>query len=143
MIKMIKLTSSALKKLQSISKLRGTHLQFGVKSGGCSGVEYEWTELSTIASDPWPPAWLKKRHARGECRTEAFTRTRVHNSPDFSDTIDLKNGYKLSICQKSTLFILGTTIDWKEDTFGSRFDYQNPQAETSCGCAVSFSTKAL
>lgn len=38
------------------------------------------------------------------------------------------------------LHLLGTEIDWKEDTTGSRFVFDNPNANSMCGCGATFST---
>jgi Fe-S cluster assembly iron-binding protein IscA len=35
------------------------------------------------------------------------------------------------------MFLIGTTIDYKKEVFGSMFDIQNPNAQSSCGCGVS------
>ena len=34
---------------------------------------------------------------------------------------------------------IGSNIDWKEDIMGSRFDFQNPNASSTCGCRTTFS----
>lgn len=44
---------------------------------------------------------------------------------------------KLAIGQASVMFLIGTTIDYKNEVFGSMFDIQNPNAKSSCGCGVS------
>ena len=37
------------------------------------------------------------------------------------------------------LYLLGTELDWKEDTFKSEFIITNPNSKSSCGCGESFS----
>lgn len=37
------------------------------------------------------------------------------------------------------LYLLGTTLDWKEDDFKSEFIITNPNSKSSCGCGESFS----
>ena len=37
------------------------------------------------------------------------------------------------------LYLLGTTLDWKEDTFKAEFTITNPNSKSSCGCGESFS----
>ena len=37
------------------------------------------------------------------------------------------------------LYLLGTTLDWKEDDFKSEFVIINPNSKSSCGCGESFS----
>ena len=38
----------------------------------------------------------------------------------------------------SVMFVLGTTVNWKEEVFGSHFEISNPNAKSSCGCGESF-----
>ena len=49
----------------------------------------------------------------------------------FSDT-------NIWLCHRSTLYLLGTEIDWLEDTMGNRFIFTNPNADSSCGCGKTF-----
>jgi iron-sulfur cluster assembly accessory protein len=37
------------------------------------------------------------------------------------------------------LYLLGTTLDWVEDTFKAEFVISNPNSKSSCGCGESFS----
>ena len=37
------------------------------------------------------------------------------------------------------LYLMGTTLEWVEDTFKSEFVISNPMAKSSCGCGESFS----
>ena len=41
----------------------------------------------------------------------------------------------------SIFYVLGTTIDWKDDIMGKSFRFKNPNADTTCGCDTSFSVK--
>jgi len=45
----------------------------------------------------------------------------------------------LYICNRSVFHVLGTRIDWKEDIMGARFVFDNPNAESTCGCGATFS----
>ena len=36
-------------------------------------------------------------------------------------------------------YLLGTTLDWVEDTFKAEFVISNPNSKSSCGCGESFS----
>ncbi len=45
------------------------------------------------------------------------------------------------ICEKSILFTFGTTIDWQDDVMGSRFVFNNPNSDSTCGCGNTFSIK--
>lgn len=50
------------------------------------------------------------------------------------------NGVSVYTCNRSMLHLLGTTIDWTEDIMGSRFVFENPNAQSMCGCGATFST---
>jgi len=63
------------------------------------------------------------------------------NSFENSKNIVIKEGVKIEVCNKSLLYLLGTTVDWKEDIMGKGFEFDNPLAQASCGCGVSFSPK--
>ena len=65
---------------------------------------------------------------------------------DFGNSLDLKNfeiikknGVKVLIDPKATMFILGSTMDYKTDKLSSRFVFENPNEKSTCGCGESFS----
>ena len=49
------------------------------------------------------------------------------------------NGVTLLVDSMSGMYLVGATIDYKEDLMGSSFSINNPNAETTCGCGASFS----
>jgi iron-sulfur cluster assembly accessory protein len=63
------------------------------------------------------------------------------NSFEHMENMIEKDGVKIEVCNKSLLYILGTKIDWKEDIMGKGFEFDNPIAQASCGCGISFSPK--
>ena len=52
------------------------------------------------------------------------------------EVIDLLNG-KFIIDSTSIMYLLGSTIDYKKELFGSYFDIKNPASTSSCGCGES------
>lgn len=48
---------------------------------------------------------------------------------------------EIIICGQSLLYLLGTRIDWKTDIMGSTFYFDNPNAQSTCGCGSSFNPK--
>ena len=38
----------------------------------------------------------------------------------------------------SMMYVIGTSINWKEEVFGSQFEITNPSAKSGCGCGESF-----
>ena len=55
------------------------------------------------------------------------------------DEIIKKNGVTFVIDPSAVLFIIGSTIDWKEDQFKRGFTFENPNETARCGCGESFS----
>lgn len=54
------------------------------------------------------------------------------------EQIQLENSFTLVIDFKSSMWLIGTEIDWKTDTWGSKFDFVNKNIEGTCGCGESF-----
>ena len=38
----------------------------------------------------------------------------------------------------SVLYLIGSTMDWREDDFAAGFVFDNPNAKGACGCGESF-----
>ena len=55
------------------------------------------------------------------------------------DEVLKKDGIIFIIDPSAILFIIGSTIDWKEDKFKSGFSFKNPNESSRCGCGESFS----
>ena len=49
-----------------------------------------------------------------------------------------KQGKKLYIDPKASLFLIGTVMDYKTDKLSSRFVFNNPKQKNTCGCGESF-----
>ena len=65
---------------------------------------------------------------------------------DFANSADLKNfeviiqdGAKVLIDPKATMFLIGSTMDYRADKLSSRFVFDNPNEKSTCGCGESFS----
>ena len=50
-----------------------------------------------------------------------------------------KDKVKILIDSMSYQYLVGSTINYKEDVMGSQFVIENPNAVTQCGCGSSFS----
>ncbi len=64
---------------------------------------------------------------------------------DFGNSDSLKNfeviiqdGVKVLIDPKATMFLLGSTMDYRVDKLSSRFFFDNPNEKSTCGCGESF-----
>jgi iron-sulfur cluster insertion protein len=65
-----------------------------------------------------------------------FTFDEEKNEDDFEFPLD-KN-FNVLVDAMSMQYLQGATIDYKEETMGSQFVINNPNAKTSCGCGSSF-----
>ena len=51
----------------------------------------------------------------------------------------VKESVRVLVDSMSYQYLVGATIDYKEDTMGSQFVINNPGATSTCGCGSSFS----
>ena len=65
-----------------------------------------------------------------------FTFDDDQNEDDFEIPLD---EFKVLVDSMSYQYLVGSTIDYKEEVMGSSFVIQNPNATTTCGCGSSFS----
>ena len=59
--------------------------------------------------------------------------------PEKLDEVIPMHGFDLVVDNKSVFHVIGTEIDWKEDFMGHRFEFTNPNAQSTCGCGATFS----
>jgi len=55
-----------------------------------------------------------------------------------ADTVIEKGGVTMLVDMMSIQYLMGASIDYKEDLEGAQFMINNPQASTTCGCGSSF-----
>jgi iron-sulfur cluster insertion protein len=55
-----------------------------------------------------------------------------------TDTVIEKGGVTMLVDMMSIQYLMGASIDYKEDLEGAQFMINNPQASTTCGCGSSF-----
>ena len=92
-----------------LSKNPGKYaVSLAVLGGGCAGFKYEWGFADTKES-----------------------------VGDGDHVEDWQTG-KFVVDETSMMYVAGTKIDWKEETFGSQFEISNPNSSSSCGCGESF-----
>ncbi len=75
----------------------------------------------------------------GGCNGFKYNLKPFSKEPKKIDEIVRLDDLKINVCGQSLLYLLGTTIDWKEDFMGSRFVFENPNASAKCGCGTTFS----
>ena len=52
-----------------------------------------------------------------------------------------QHGARVFVEPKALMHVIGTTMDYVEDDLSAEFVFHNPNAEASCGCGESFTTK--
>jgi iron-sulfur cluster assembly protein len=59
-------------------------------------------------------------------------------APGPQDESVTNNGLTVLVDRKATLFLIGTTMDYKEDKLTRGFTFENPNEKGRCGCGESF-----
>ena len=72
----------------------------------------------------------------GGCAGFKYDWTLEDTSEKDDEVIDLPNG-KFLIDSMSIMYLIGSTVDYKKEVFGSYFDIKNPASISSCGCGES------
>lgn len=60
------------------------------------------------------------------------------DEPNPMDELVEEKGVKLYIDSMSLMYLLGSTMDYAEDTFSTGFTFTNPNEKGRCGCGESF-----
>jgi iron-sulfur cluster insertion protein len=106
---MISITDTAKNQLNDLCESnKKWAVKLSVKGGGCAGFSYDWNFLD------------------GEKDLE-----------EYDEVIDIGSN-KFVVDGVSVMYVLGTTLDYKKEIFGSSFVFENPNAKSSCGCGTSF-----
>ncbi|TFK30663.1 iron sulfur assembly protein 1 [Coprinopsis marcescibilis] len=58
--------------------------------------------------------------------------------PGKFDEIVEQDGVRVLIDSKALFSIIGSEMDWKEDSLSSKFVFNNPNVKDACGCGESF-----
>ena len=58
---------------------------------------------------------------------------------DEKGTDDVVIDDRVLVDQMNELYLSGIEIDYNKETFGSAFTFNNPKAQSQCGCGTSFS----
>ncbi|MDR3506208.1 MAG: iron-sulfur cluster assembly accessory protein [Acidocella sp.] len=59
-------------------------------------------------------------------------------APGPQDEVVKTNGLTVLVDRKATLFLIGTTMDYREDKLTRGFTFENPNEKGRCGCGESF-----
>ena len=79
----------------------------------------------------------------GGCNGFNYKLEPTNDAPDKLDEVVKIDNIEIHVCNSSLMHLLGTTIDWTENIMGQGFTFQNPMAQSECGCGTSFSSKVF
>jgi len=80
---------------------------------------------------------VKLSTPRRGCSGLAYSVDYVAQEVAFDEKIETPGG-TFYIDGSSVLYLVGSTMDWREDDFTAGFVFENPNAKGSCGCGESF-----
>ena len=80
---------------------------------------------------------VKLSTPRRGCSGLAYSVDYVTEEQKFDEKIETAGG-TFYIDGGSVLYLIGSTMDWREDDFTAGFVFDNPNAKGACGCGESF-----
>lgn len=73
----------------------------------------------------------------GGCSGFSYVLDLTENAKE-TDEVFVQHGITIICDPKSMLYLGGTTVDFKDEIMGRGFVFNNPNANSSCGCGSSF-----
>ncbi len=80
---------------------------------------------------------VKLSTPRRGCSGLAYSVDYVTEEVPFDEKIETPGG-NFYVDSASVLYLVGSTMDWREDDFAAGFTFDNPNAKGECGCGESF-----
>ena len=80
---------------------------------------------------------VKLSTPRRGCSGLAYSVDYVTTEVPFDEKIETPGG-NFYVDSASVLYLVGSTMDWREDDFAAGFVFDNPNAKGECGCGESF-----
>ncbi len=99
------------------------------------GAEARIADLMSKA--PEDAIGVKLSTPRRGCSGLAYSVDYVSEANAFDERIETPGGL-FFIDGASVLYLVGSTMDWKENDFTAGFVFDNPNAKGACGCGESF-----
>ena len=90
-----------------------------------------------MAKAPEGTLGVKLSTPRRGCSGLAYSVDYVSEEQPFDERIETPGG-AFYIDGSSVLYLIGSTMDWREDDFTAGFVFDNPNAKGACGCGESF-----
>lgn len=100
------------------------------------------TELKDLmASQQKPEAALRVWVSGGGCSGLQYGLALDDGQPEEGDKVFEQDGVRIFIDDLSLGYMVGSSVDYVDDTLGGGFKIENPNATSSCGCGSSFKTE--
>jgi iron-sulfur cluster assembly protein len=80
---------------------------------------------------------VKLSTPRRGCSGLAYSVDYVSEADPMDEKIETPGG-TFYVDGGSILYLIGSTMDWREDDFAAGFVFENPNAKGACGCGESF-----
>jgi iron-sulfur cluster assembly protein len=90
-----------------------------------------------MANAPPEAIGVKLSTPRRGCSGLAYSVDYVTGEQPFDEKIATPGG-AFYVDGASVLYLVGSTMDWREDDFAAGFTFDNPNAKGACGCGESF-----
>ena len=90
-----------------------------------------------MARAPDDAIGVKLSTPRRGCSGLAYSVDYVSEEAKFDEKIETPGGI-FYIDGASVLYLVGSTMDWREDDFTAGLLFENPNAKGACGCGESF-----
>ena len=90
-----------------------------------------------MAKAPADAIGVKLSTPRRGCSGLAYSVDYVSEEEGLDEKIETPGGV-FYIDGASVLYLIGSTMDWREDDFTAGFVFENPNAKGACGCGESF-----
>ena len=90
-----------------------------------------------MAKAPDGAIGVKLSTPRRGCSGLAYSVDYVTEANGFDERIETPGGI-FFVDGASLLYLVGSTMDWREDDFTAGFVFENPNAKGACGCGESF-----
>ena len=90
-----------------------------------------------MAQAPDDAVGVKLSTPRQGCSGLAYSVDYVTEADSMDERIETPGGL-FFIDAASVLYLIGSTMDWREDDFTAGFVFDNPNATGACGCGESF-----
>ncbi len=88
---------------------------------------------------PADSTWVRLGAKGGGCSGLSYVFDFDEKGPTEFDLTCEQHGVRLLIDKKSSLYMLGTELDFNDGLLDRGFVFKNPAATGSCGCGTSFS----